>query len=108
MLNKGIELTYQILMLGLILIMYLLMGKQLLEKLLLGSKKGEEIVNFIRGLCPFPCANTSFIGLETQKRLDFKVFKGVFIENKEKKMQEFWTSVIMKKLEFLVKMDMFK
>jgi len=52
---------------------------------LLGSKKGEEIVNFIRGLCPFPCANTSFIGLETQKRLDFKVFKGVFIENKEKK-----------------------
>ncbi|MFV0501891.1 MAG: methionyl-tRNA formyltransferase [Bacteroidales bacterium] len=49
------------------------------------SKKGEEIVNFIRGLCPFPCANTSFIGLETQKRLDFKVFKGVFIENKEKK-----------------------
>ncbi|MBP1629462.1 MAG: methionyl-tRNA formyltransferase [Bacteroidetes bacterium] len=50
-------------------------------------KNGAEIVNFIRGMCPFPCANTIFIGQKTALELSFKVYKAQFYQiNHNKKI----------------------
>jgi methionyl-tRNA formyltransferase len=46
--------------------------------------KGENIVNFVRGLSPYPCAICSFLGDETGKKYDFKVYEVEFLPVLEK------------------------
>jgi len=42
-------------------------------------KTGVEIVNFVRGMCPFPCATTVFFNEKANIELFLKVFKVKFI-----------------------------
>lgn len=44
------------------------------------QKKGKEIVNFVRGMCPIPCATTVFFNEISQSDLFLKVFSVEFIE----------------------------
>lgn len=44
------------------------------------NKKGQEIVNFVRGMCPFPCATTVFFNEKEQIDLFFRVYCVEFIE----------------------------
>ncbi|MCK9162916.1 MAG: methionyl-tRNA formyltransferase [Bacteroidales bacterium] len=37
-------------------------------------KKGKEILNFVRGMCPYPCATTIFFNEKTQTDLFLKVY----------------------------------
>lgn len=48
------------------------------------QENGRNIVDFIRGLSPFPCAYSSFSSKNTDKSLDLKVFRGVFREENHK------------------------
>ncbi|MCF0210460.1 MAG: methionyl-tRNA formyltransferase [Bacteroidales bacterium] len=48
-------------------------------------KNGNEIVNFIRGLCPIPAAKSIFIDESTEKDYEFKIFKAVFEKNNANK-----------------------
>ncbi|MDO5759901.1 MAG: methionyl-tRNA formyltransferase [Bacteroidota bacterium] len=50
------------------------------------NKKGEDIVNFIRGLSPLPSAKAVFMDEKTKKNYDFKIFKAKII-SKDKKTQ---------------------
>lgn len=43
-------------------------------------KKGQEIVNFVRGMSPLPCATTVFFDEKLQKDLFLKVYKVEFNE----------------------------
>lgn len=48
-------------------------------------KKGIEIVNFVRGMCPFPGATTVFLNEKTNLELFLKVFKVKFYPISHKK-----------------------
>lgn len=55
------------------------------------NKKGEEIVNFVRGLCPIPAAKAVFIDENNEKTYDFKVFKTKLIrKNIENQVGTLW------------------
>lgn len=52
---------------------------------------GESIRNFIRGLCPVPCAKAVFVELSTQKEYEFKIFKTLFErKSSEKQIGDLW------------------
>lgn len=55
------------------------------------NKKGEEIVNFVRGLCPIPAAKAVFMDENNEKTYDFKVFKTKLIrKNIENQVGTLW------------------
>lgn len=55
------------------------------------NKKGEEIVNFVRGLCPIPAAKAVFMDENNEKTYDFKVFKTKLIrKNVENPVGTLW------------------
>lgn len=55
------------------------------------NKKGKEIVNFVRGLCPIPAAKAVFIDENNEKTYDFKVFKTKLIrKNIENQVGTLW------------------
>ncbi len=55
------------------------------------NKKGEEIVNFVRGLCPIPAAKAVFKDENNEKTYVFKVFKTKLIrKNIENQIGTLW------------------
>lgn len=43
-------------------------------------KTGKEILDFVRGMCPYPCATTVFFNEKTQTDLFLKVYSVEFVE----------------------------
>lgn len=55
------------------------------------NKKGEDIVNFIRGLCPIPAAKAVFMDENNEKKYEFKLFKAKLVrKNIEKQVGTLW------------------
>ncbi len=55
------------------------------------NKKGEDIVNFIRGLCPIPAAKAVFMDENNEKKYEFKLFKANIVQkNIEKQVGTLW------------------
>lgn len=55
------------------------------------NKKGEDIVNFIRGLCPIPAAKAVFMDENNEKKYEFKLFKANIVrKNIEKQVGILW------------------
>lgn len=55
------------------------------------NMEGESIRNFVRGLCPIPCAKAVFIEPSTQKEYEFKVFRTLFErKSSEKQIGDLW------------------
>lgn len=55
------------------------------------NKKGEDIVNFIRGLCPIPAAKAVFMDENNEKKYEFKLFKANIVrKNIEKQVGTLW------------------
>lgn len=48
------------------------------------NNRGEDIVNFVRGLCPIPCAKGVFVDDSTDKTYEFKFFKLKFVSKEQK------------------------
>ncbi|MDR1725897.1 MAG: methionyl-tRNA formyltransferase [Bacteroidales bacterium] len=49
------------------------------------DNEGEKIVNFVRGLSPYPSAISSFFDKKTGEKYDFKIFDVKFFPTEEKK-----------------------
>lgn len=55
------------------------------------NKKGEDIVNFVRGLCPIPAAKAVFKDEYNEKKYEFKLFKAKLVrKNIEKQVGTLW------------------
>ncbi|MDR0789532.1 MAG: methionyl-tRNA formyltransferase [Bacteroidales bacterium] len=55
------------------------------------NQEGEKIVNFIRGLSPYPCAVSSFLDKKEQKEHTLKVFEATFEKKNTKKSAGIFT-----------------
>lgn len=55
------------------------------------KNRGEDIVNFVRGLCPIPCAKAIFTDENNEKLYEFKLFKvKLYSQEQKTEIGNFW------------------